>query len=217
MKFPTALKLAAAALATGALLVPGIGPAQAGVSYPPHVSVLYASPFLTDGYASVSVSGTDLTSGLTVLASRGSKSRVADVSVDSTGSTGTALVKVSSLLSKTAGRYTVDFVLQGALVSGEVATTQTYTVGKAISIMSLKVTGKHYGLYIGGKAARKTPVRLSIEFGSKIYTRTVKARSSSYFSYRFHKTSKGTYTVTAQVAANTRYFSDPVTVVYTRS
>ena len=32
MKFPTALKLAAAAIATGAMLVPGIAPAQAAES-----------------------------------------------------------------------------------------------------------------------------------------------------------------------------------------
>jgi hypothetical protein len=217
MKFPTPLKLAAAAIATGALLVPGIGPAQAGVTYPPHVSVLYASPLLSGGYASIFVSGTDLTSGMTVQASRGSKMRSASVYVDFAGTTGSALVKVSSLLPKTAGRYSVDFALTGGSLAAAVTTTQTYTVGKAISIKSLNVTRKSYGLYITGKAAKKTPVKITIEFGSKTYTKTVKARSSGYFSYKFHKTSKGTYTITAKVASNRKYFSDAVSTTYTRS
>jgi hypothetical protein len=215
MKFHTVVKFAAAALATGALLVPGIGPAQAA-TYPPHVSVLYASPFLSGGYASVSVSGTDLPSGMTVWARRGTKVSHASVSVDPTATTGSAAVKVSSLLSKTAGRYTVNFTLLGTSVNE--STTQTYTVGKAISIKSLKVTRKSYGLYITGKAAKSTPVKISIKFGSKTYTHTVKAsRSSGNFSYKFHKTSKGTYTITAKVASNKKYFSDAVSTTYTRT
>ncbi len=94
MRFATVVKFATAALAAGALLVPGIGPAQAVTTYPPHVSVLYASPFMSGGYTSVSVTGTDLKSGMTVRASRGSKSVVANVYVNSTGTTGSALVKV---------------------------------------------------------------------------------------------------------------------------
>ncbi len=216
MRFAAISRLAAAALATGALLVSGITPAHAA-TYPPHVSVLYASPVLSGGYAAVGISGDHLTSGLTVRASRSSHKTVAKVSVDSSGTTGTALIKVSSVLSTTAGRYTVNFVLEGASVQGAVTTTQTYTVGKQISIKSLKVTRKSYGLYISGKAASRTPVKLTIKFGSKTYTRSAKAGSSGSFSYRFHKTSKGTYTVTAQVSANKKYFSSPVTVTYRRS
>jgi hypothetical protein len=217
MKFAAVLKVTAAALATGALMVTGIAPASAAAAYPPHVSGLYASPIVTSGYTSVSVSGEYLTAGMTVKATRGSHSAVASVQVDSTGTIGTALVKVKYLLSSTAGRYPIDFTLQGASVTGTVATTQTYTVGTAITIKSLTVTRKSYGLYVSGKAAKYTPVKISIKFGSKTYYKTVKASKSGYFSYKFKKTSKGTYTVTAQVAANTKYFSEPVTVTYDRT
>jgi len=217
MKFAAVLRIAAAALATGALLIPTIGPAKAATTYPypPHVSVLYASPFLSGGYASVSVSGTDLTTGLTVRASSGTKSTVAKLYVDSTRTVGTALVKVSSVISTTAGRYTVYFSLWGA--SNTATTTQSYAIGTFISIKSFKVTPKSYGLYIAGKAAKSAPVKITIKFGSKTYTKTVKSsRTSGNFYYRFYKTSKGTYTVTAKVAPNTKYFSDAVTTSYTR-
>lgn len=114
MKFHAALKLAAAALLTGALMVPAIGPAQAVESYPPHVSALYASPFMnSSGYAAVSVSGEFLTSGMTVRATRASSYTVAAVSVDPTGVIGAALVRVGKVLPTTAGRYGVDFSLMG--------------------------------------------------------------------------------------------------------
>ena len=214
MKFSTVLKFAAAALATGSLMIPGVAPANA--AYPPHVSQLYASPILSGGYASVTVLGTDLASGMTVRASRGSHSKTASVHVDSSKTIGSALVKVGSLLPSTAGRYSVAFALRGGSVSQN--TTQTYTVGKAITITSFKVTGKSYGLYISGHAAKSTPVKITIKFGSKTYKKTVKAsRHSGNFSYRFHKTSRGTYIVTADVASNKKYFSDSVTKTYIRN
>ncbi len=216
MKITAVVKLAATALATGALLVTGISPAQA-VTYPPKVSVLFASPVLSAGYASVGLSGSHLTRGMTVTAVRGSKAKSASVHVDSSGTVGSALVKVSSVLPSTAGRYNVSFWLRGASVTGIVTTSQTYTVGKAISIKYLKVTRKSYGLYISGKAAKSTPVKLSIKFGSKTYTKTVKASSrTGNFYYSFHKTTHGTYTIKAQVAANKKYFSDSVSKTYTR-
>jgi hypothetical protein len=123
----------------------------------------------------------------------------------------------SYLLSKTAGRYLVDFALQGSSVEGVITTTQTYTVGKAVTITSFSVQGKSYGLYISGKTAKKVPVKLTIEFGSKIYKKTVKTSKYGKFYYRFRKTTDGLYTVTAQVGANKKYFSEPVTETYTRT
>lgn len=215
MKFTAVIKLAATALVTGALLVPGIAPAHAA-PYPPKVSMLYASPVLSGGYAAVRLSGDHLTSGMTVKAVRGAKSTVGTVSVDTSGTIGSAKVKVSSVLPATAGRYTVNFYLRGASVTGAVSTSQRYTVGKAISIKSFKVTRKSYGLYISGKAAKYAPVKIAVKFGSKTYTKTVKSRSAGNFYYRFYKTSKGTYTVKAQVAPNSKYFSDTVSATYRR-
>ena len=80
MKFASVLKLTAAAFVSGALLVPSIGPAMAAATYPPHVSILYASPVLTNGHAAVAVAGDHLTSGMSVKASRGTHSATAAVS-----------------------------------------------------------------------------------------------------------------------------------------
>jgi hypothetical protein len=215
MKFTAVLKLAAAALATGALLVPGIAPAQAA-TYPPKVSVLYVSPVLSGGYASVGLSGDHLTTGMSVTAVRGTKATSATVHVDSSGTVGSAMVKVSSVLSTTAGRYTVFFTLRGASVTGTVATSQTYTVGKQISIKSFSLTRKSYGLYISGKAAKYAPVKITVKFGSRTYAKTVKSSSAGNFHWSFYKTTKGDYTVTADVASNTKYFSDSVSKSYTR-
>ena len=217
MKIPAALRLAAVALATGALLVPNIGPANAAVTYPPSVSTLYASPFLSGGYASVSVYGNHLTSGLTVKASRGSQSASGTLSVDSSGTIATGMVKVGSLLPSTAGQYSVDFLLKGTDLTGVVTTTQTYTVGTLISIKSFSVVRKSYGLYISGKAAKYAPVKVKVTFGSKTYGKTVTANSNGYFHYRLYKTTKGTYVVTAKVAANKKYFSEKVSLTYVRS
>jgi len=220
MKFHAALKLAAAALLTGALMVPAIGPAQAVESYPPHVSALYASPFMnSSGYAAVSVSGEFLTSGMTVRATRASSYTVAAVSVDPTGVIGAALVRVGKVLPTTAGRYGVDFSLMGTSSSSPIATTtQTYTVGKQISIKAFSVKRKSYGLYISGRAAKKTPVKITINFGSKTYTKKVYgSKKVGSFSYRFKKTTKGTYVVSASVAPNPKYFSETVSITYVRS
>lgn len=218
MKFPAALRVAAVALATGALLVPSVTPAQAEVSYPPHVSTLYASPFLsTGGYASVSASGEYLTAGMTVQANRNSRYTVAGMSVDPTGVLGTAMVNVRSLLPTTAGRYPVDFTLRDPALATLASTTQTYTVGKAISIKDFAATRKSYGLYIGGKAAKYTPVKITVNFGLKTYVKTVTANSVGKFHWAFKKTTKGTYTVTAKVAPNKKYFSESVTLTYVRS
>ena len=216
MRFSKLLRFAAVVLAACALLVPGIG--QAKAAYPPSVSVMYASPYLSGGYSWVTVYGQDLVSGLSVKASYGKKSTTATLAVHSGGTIGNATVKVGSLLPSTAGRYAVAFKLQGsALGSADISTTQTYTVGTAISIKSFAVKGTSKGLTITGTAAKNTPVKITVKFGSKTYTKTVKAKSSGKFSYAFKKTSKGTYTVTAQVAPNKKYFSDPVTATYTRS
>ncbi|MCC6498519.1 MAG: hypothetical protein IT193_19915 [Propionibacteriaceae bacterium] len=222
MKLAAVLRLAAAALLTGALLVPAIGPAKAIPAYPPHVSVLYASPFVSGGYAAVSVSGEFLTSALTVRATRGSRSTVASVSVHSSGTVGTAMVHVGYLLSTTAGRYDVDFELLGVSVDGDTTTTQTYTVGKAVDIKSFKVVRKSYGIYISGTAAKSTPVKITILYVGKSYTKTYTktvygSSASGYFRYRFYKTTKGTYTVTAQVAPNKKYFSEPLSVIIDRT
>lgn len=220
MKSRTILRLAASALVTGALLVPAVGPAPAvGYnSYPPHVSALYASPFMSGGYAAVAVSGENLPSGMTVLATRSTRATVAEVSVDASGMAGAALVKVGSVLPRTAGRYTINFTLLGSTLVPAPATDQTYTVGRQIEIKSLTVHRRSYGLYIHGKAARRTPVRISVTFGSKVYGATVTSSTQGYFHYRFKKTrAKGTYTVTAQVAPNSKYFSDPVSFIYVRS
>ncbi len=221
MRFPTVVRLAAVALLSGALLLPSSTPAAAstGETYPPHVSVLYASPFLSGGYAAVGVSGDHLPSGMIVRASRtSSRYAVAGVSVDPTGVLGTGTVKVSSVLSTTAGRYTVNFTLYDSSLAALATTTQTYTVGTAISIRSLKATPKSYGLYVTGYAAKSTPVKVSVVFGMKTYTKTLwGSRTSGYFHWSFKKTSKGTYTITAQVAPNRKYFSEPSTITYVRT
>lgn len=216
MKFASILKLTAAAFVSGALLVPGIGPATAAATYPPHVSILYASPVLTNGHAAVAVSGDHLTSGMSVKASRGTRSITAAVSVHKDGTVGTADVNVTPLLSTIAGRYTVTFALRGASVTGNTTTTQTYTVGKAISIKSFKITGTPTGVRVSGKAAKNTPVKITIKFGSKTYTKTVKAGGAGSFAYSLKKKTPGTYKATAQVAPNKKYFSDVVTATYTR-
>lgn len=220
MKFAAVLKTAAAVLATGALLVPSVATAQAEPSappsYPPHVSVLYAAPFVAGGYTTVTVRGENLAAGMTVTASRGSKAVSAPVSVYSDGTLGTAMIKVSSVLSTIAGRYTVTFRLTGTGLTGTVTTTQTYTVGKAINIRGLKVTRKSYGLYISGMAAKYAPVKVTVKFGSRTYGKTVTSSRTGYFFYRLFKTTKGTYLVTAKVAPNKKYFSDAVSATYTR-
>lgn len=209
MKLAAVLKVAAAALATGALLVTGTTPAQAAITYPPHVSMLYVSPIVSSGYTSVAVYGDHL-AGLTVQASRGAKTVSAPVSIHSDGTIGTALVKVSSVLSTTAGRYDVDFTLLGPSVEGNVSTTQNFTVGTYTTIRSLKVAKKSYGLYISGYTAKYTPVKITMKITTHTYVKTVKSSSKGYFYVRLYKTYKGTYDVTAQVSANTKYFSDPV-------
>ena len=124
---------------------------------------------------------------------------------------------MASLLATTAGRYPVFFRLRGASVEANVTTSQTFTVGKSISIKSFKASRKSYGLYLSGTAAKSTPVKLSIKFGSKTYTKTVKGSShSGYLSYKFKKTSKGTYTMSAQVTANKKYFSERATTTCRR-
>lgn len=218
MKFSAVLKLGAAALATGALLLPSVGPAQAA-PYPPAVSVVYASPYLSGGYVPVSVVGSDLVAGIKVRASYAKRSTTANLDVHSSGTVATAMVKVGNVLPRDAGRYNVSFKLEGAALGGaKPATSQTYTVGKATSIKSFSVKRKSYGLSISGKTAKKTPVKITVKIGSKTYTKTVKSSRSGSFSYKFKKkTSRGTYTVTAQVAKNTKYFSSPVTKTYKRS
>lgn len=217
MKLLATLRFTAAALVTGALLVPASGPAQAAITYPPQVSTLYASPFLSGGYAAVSVHGDHLTSGIKVRATLGKHSALAPLGVSALGTLGSAVVKVGSLLPSTAQRYVVSFSLEGAAVTGATTTTQTYTVGKAISIKSFAVKRASYGLAISGKAASRTPVKITIKYGTKTYSRSAKASSSGYFLYKFRKTAKGTYTVTAKVAPNKKYFSDSVSAVCVRS
>jgi hypothetical protein len=198
------------------LLASGIVPAQAADIYPLDVSALYASPVVKRGYAAVGISATGLPSGLSVRASRGRKATVARVSVNSAATTGTAIVKVGALLPTTAGRYPVVFRLQGGPAGTDVITSQTYTVGKAITIKSFAVKASSTRLSVSGKAAKNTPVKVSVKIGSKTTSKTVKAGAGGKFSVRFAKKAKVSYTVTARVAANKKYFSDTVTKTYAR-
>lgn len=219
MKLAHVLRVAATALATGAMLASGLAPAHAAENYPPKVSALYASPIVSRGYAAVGLSGERLGSGMTIRATRGSRVTVAKVSVNSTGTTATALVKVGKLVSKFAGRYPIAFQLQGGSVQGELNTTQTFTVGRAISIKGLSVVRKPYGLLITGTAVKKTPVRIKVKYGSTTFS--TKVRGGAHFAYKFKKKSRtftvngsGGFTVTAQVAPNKKYFSAPVSTTY---
>ncbi len=216
MKLTGVLRAAAVALAAGALVVTGVAPAKAVETYPPHVSVLYASPFLTSGYATVFVMGDHL-AGLTVTASRAGKTTTAAVHVDESADMGSARVKVSSVLWTRAGLYPVTFTLNGTSVTGTVTTMQTYQVGTLTTIRNFSVTKKSYGLYIKGMTAKRTPVKVTVVFNStKVYSKTVYSSSTGSFYYRLLKTTKGTYDVTAQVAPNTKYFSGQVGTTVTR-
>lgn len=219
MKLRNIVRVAATTLLAGALLVPSgaSAPAVVPTAYPPHVSVLYASPFIGGGYTTVAVSGEHLSPGMTIRATRSSRSTTAKVSLNAAGSTGVALVKVSSLLPKTAGRYSVGFTLVGSQITPAPTTQQTYTIGRQIQIKSFSVKGRSYGLLIHGKAASKTPVKITVKFGSKVYSKTVTSSKKGYFDYKFtKKKSKGTYTVTAKVSANTKYFSSSTSKTYVR-
>jgi len=216
MKFSGVLKLAAAALATGALLAPSVAPAQA--AYPPSVSLVYASPYLSGGYASVSVVGQHLTSLVRVKATYGATSTYAGMSAHSGGTTAVGSSKVSAILPTTANRYTVKFLVYGGGVTGDLTTTQAYIVGKQTTIKSFRASKTSYGLYISGTTAKSAPVKIWVKFGSRTYYKTVKASSGTgFFSYKFYKTSKGTYYVSADIAPNTKYFSNTVTTTYRRS
>ena len=49
-----------------------------------------------------------------------------------------------------------------------------------------------YGLCISGKAAKSAPVKISVKYGSKKFSITVKSFYSGNFSYKFTKTTKTT-------------------------
>ncbi|MDR1294589.1 MAG: hypothetical protein LBK59_06480 [Bifidobacteriaceae bacterium] len=112
-----------------------------------------------------------------------------------------------------AGRYPVKFTMDGQDY------TRTYTVGKAVSITSVKAARTSKGVRVTGKTTKNSKVRVQIKRGRKVISTRTVATSKSTGRFSYLKTlPKGKYTVTVTYVANTKYFGDKaITKTFTKT
>lgn len=192
------------------LLVGSAGTAQA--AYPPSVDKLAASSTLSGGYATVTITGHNLTTGIHATATYKSKSVSSTFSINSAKTTGTTKLKISKILPKTAGQYTV------TIKADKYASIKhTYTIGHKVTLKSVHATKTVHGFQVRGKAYDHGKVKITVTHEGKTKTYTDKANSAGWFSDWFRATDKGTYKIKVTLVATTKHFgAAPVTVTVKR-
>jgi uncharacterized membrane protein len=111
-----------------------------------------------------------------------------------------ATFDVKKLLPNKAGRYEVKFVVNG------ITYYKTYTVGKAVTLKSIKARKTSKGTRVTGTAIKNAVVKVVIKKGSKVVGNK-KVRTDSKGRFVYDKTlPRGKYQVTVTFVANTKYF-----------
>lgn len=84
--------------------------------------------------------------------------------------------------------------------------TKTYTIGKAVTLMSVHATKTVHGIRVTGKAVKYGKVKISVRYHNKTKSRTVKANRSGSVRTWFSGAKKGTYKITVKFVASKKYF-----------